>query len=551
MLKRTIFSYIVPVAAVAAFIGGGVGLAGRNTSSFNGDGYVLTAADESANGGVVETVGAAEPTSVYFSAGTKYRVQYPSTAVFKDIEGSKQKINFDSFIHYGDDSISALTSGVLVNMDDLGTGVVNHYGTDANVVLVSDGDGYYVENNGNQVSFTNFMWKLSDTRFLLSSPSLALTLPDGSSQKVSGYVEAEYVEDGVIRLTSHDASWMVVADGTAAEFSDGISYDFGDKIVKDSAGNNRMTFQELLLDADDNIKVQSAEEWVAPEFDFSVEDGKDGAAGEAGAAGAAGAAGETGAAGAEGEEGLEGKAGAMGEEGESGSDGRTGTSGSNGKGGDSGTNGGNGNNGNNGKLFDTETKYQAYFNITEYEMDAGSLTVTFTVTDEEPVLLADTGSISLYNPSGSKIEWTSPDGSLVYADEGKNLTFDGDATYKVQWNNLNPDTQYRLVISSGYELQNGTGTRDYINRTFYTDSTGLQLDKIEAKDDGFNMKVVRKNFATSTGMQVVISDGTRDVLVKTISSSDFVDGELELDSTSFVLADKSLKIQYLIYGKTG
>ena len=99
MLKRTIFSYIVPVAAVAAFIGGGVGLAGRNTSSFNGDGYVLTAADESANGGMVETVGAAEPTSVYFSAGTKYRVQYPATAVFKDIEGSKQKINFDSFIH--------------------------------------------------------------------------------------------------------------------------------------------------------------------------------------------------------------------------------------------------------------------------------------------------------------------------------------------------------------------------------------------------------------------------------------------------------------------
>lgn len=53
------------------------------------------------------------------------------------------------------------------------------------------------------------------------------------------------------------------------------------------------------------------------------------------------------------------------------------------------------------------------------------------------------------------------------------------------------------------------------------------------------MKVVRKNFATSTGMQVVISDGTRDVLVKTISSSDFVDGELELDSTLFDLADNS------------
>ena len=539
MLKRTIFSYIVPVAAVAAFIGGGVGLAGRNTSSFNGDGYVLTAADESANGGVVETVGAAEPTSVYFSAGTKYRVQYPSTAVFKDIEGSKQKINFDSFIHYGDDSISALTSGVLVNMDDLGTGVVNHYGTDANVVLVSDGDGYYVENNGNQVSFTNFMWKLSDTRFLLSSPSLALTLPDGSSQKVSGYVEAEYVEDGVIRLTSHDASWMVVADGTAAEFSDGISYDFGDKIVKDSAGNNRMTFQELLLDADDNIKVQSAEEWVAPEFDFSVEDGKDGAAGEAGAAGAAGAAGETGAAGAEGEEGLEGKAGAMGEEGESGSDGRTGTSGSNGKGGDSGTNGGNGNNGNNGKLFDTETKYQAYFNITEYEMDAGSLSVTFTVTDEDAVLSPESGKIVLQDPNGSAVEWTSPDGSLVYTQDA-NITFDGDATYKVQWNNLNPDTQYRLVISSGYELQNGNGTRDYINRTFYTDSTGLQLDKIEAADDGFTMKVTKKSFSTSSSMRVVISNSSgQDLLYKTISSSDFNDGKLELDSTLFDLADGS------------
>lgn len=66
MLKRTIFSYIVPVVAVAAFIGGGISLAGRNTSTFQGDGYVLTAADETMSAGSSQTDGPQEPVSVYY-----------------------------------------------------------------------------------------------------------------------------------------------------------------------------------------------------------------------------------------------------------------------------------------------------------------------------------------------------------------------------------------------------------------------------------------------------------------------------------------------------
>ena len=75
------------------------------------------------------------------------------------------------------------------------------------------------------------------------------------------------------------------------------------------------------------------------------------------------------------------------------------------------------------------------------------------------------------------------------------INFAADETYTVTCSNLSPDQEYRLVVKSAYLLKNITGSWDYINRTFYTDSSGLNLDKAYAKEDGFVVTLERMDYS--------------------------------------------------------
>lgn len=532
--KGLILVFLTALIAVAVFTGVGISIAGRNSQAFAGDGYILSS-EASGNEGANGTDGESAPGQLYFAAGTKYKNRYPESAVFKDIQGSRQTIAAQSFVHYADDSLSALTDGVVINIDDINTGIANHYGVKSGVVMAKDAGGYSVENNGNSIEFTNLMWKLSDTRFLVASDGMVLSLPDGSTKTISGALEAEYVEDGIVCLMDTENKWQVVSDGTSVTFSDGVAYDFGTKIIKDANGTDRMTFQELLLDADDNIRVQSAEEWKAPEFDFQVVDGQDGEKGKTGDQGITGVEGQEGETGAAGNDGTAGDDGQAGEDGDDGDDGDDGSTGGKGRSGSSGSNGAKGAQGSMGHLTNADTVPQASFTLTAFDLTAGTLDITFEVADEGPVL-PDTaedasGVIRLLDPQGNEMEWESTGSeSLVYSDNG-NLIFQDGSEYGISWKNLNPDTEYRLVVSSGYSLKNVQGKRDYINRTFYTDSTGLQLEKTYATETGFAMTLTKKDFSDVTGATVQILDSRGTVLLEAILNS-LGTGEIELDTSS-------------------
>ena len=516
--KSLLVIFLAAIAAAAAFTGVGVMLAGQQSRAFAGDGYILASEEAAKTSGEEETQ--TEPELLYFSTGTRYRSQFPDSAVFTDVQGSRQAVQHTSFVHYADESVSSLSDGVAVNMDDIGMGIVNHYGVSAGVVMMANGDGYTVENNGSQVNFRNMLWKLSDTALMLHSAPLTLHLPDGTSQTVDGYLEARYIEDGIVRLTEQTRQWQVVAEGTEAVFANGIVYDFGSQIVKDAQGVNRMTLQEVLLDADDNIQVQSAEEWVAPEFDFEVVDGQDGQSGEDGETGTDGAAGE------DGERGEDGESGEDGEDGEDGSDGSEGSTGSSGRSGAAGINAAPGSAGNAGTVIDKTTDAQAAFHITEFDMTAGSLSVVFDVVDDDGVLTEETGSIQLLDPNGNAIEWESTD---LSPDDNENsaLSFFGDSQYTITWNSLNPDTEYRLVVTSGYTLKDVNGKRDYINRTFYTDSSGIQLERYYTTEDSFGIRLTRKEFSQVQTLTLTISDAAGNLLLeKRISADEFANSSV-------------------------
>ncbi|MFR5600874.1 MAG: hypothetical protein ACLTKI_00255 [Lachnospiraceae bacterium] len=500
--RKLIIISVISILAIITFVGMGIFMSTSSSKTLAGDGYILS--------------GEAETDPYYFAAGTRIAGKYPDSMVFQDIEGETRRVGQESFVHYMDDSLSATTDGVLVNLDDVNSGIVNHYGIRPQVVLTAGNGGYSVENNDSEITFRNLLWKLSEERLLLSSQGATLTLPSGETVPVSGYLEAEYLEDGIVSLANAEQSWQVVSDGTYMTMDNGVRYDFGSKILSDAQGNSRMTFQEMLLDADDNIQVQSAQDWVPPEFDFTTIDGQQGQDGAEGQAGQAGQAGE---------QGEEGKAGEAGEDGDVGEEGGTGSRGSSGAGGG---NGASGANGADGSLTDKETMAQASFQITEFDLTAGSLQVVFTVTDDDGVLDGQQGSIHLYDSNGNDIEMQSDLGDL------SEVSFMGDMEYTVTCNNLNPDMEYRFVVNSGYVLKNISGTKDYINRTFYTDSSGLELEKLFATEGGFTMKLSRKEYSTAESARIsVLNDKGETVMVYEVGGDALADGTVELSTDAF------------------
>ena len=179
--KSLIVTTLLSVAALTGAVTTGVVRNRSMASSFEGDGYIVNVAE-------TEEGLTAEP--VYFSAGTKYKKTYPDEAVFKDIRGTKYTVDQDSFVHYQDGSMSAMTSGVVLNLDDVNGGLVNTYSFGAGTVLASNGTGFTAENNGTSIPFDNFVWKLSDDKYYVYSDDLKVETVNGM------------MEDGAVALAN-------------------------------------------------------------------------------------------------------------------------------------------------------------------------------------------------------------------------------------------------------------------------------------------------------------------------------------------------------------
>lgn len=478
--KSLIVTTLLSVAALAGTVTTGVVRNRSMASSFEGDGYIVN---------VAETEEGLTAKPVYFSAGTKYKKTYPDEAVFKDIRGTKYTVDQDSFVHYQDGSMSAMTSGVVLNLDDVNGGLVNTYSFDAGTVLASNGTGYTAENNGASIPFDNFVWKLSDDRYYVYSDNLQIETVNGTMEDMSGGVQVDYLEDGIIRLASENSAWQGIAAGAKAVTGDGATLSFDNKVITDAQGNDRMTLGEILMDADDNIKVQSAQDWVPPEFEFTAIDGENGQIGADGVAGQSGTNGDNGAAG---ENGEAGENGIDGEEGESGDDGDDGSDGSSGKNGSAGSNGKLGGDGANGSIPQNQATEQATISLSEFEVNTSTVSGTISVIDEDGVLEADTGAIKIIDLTSGDAKYAEVDG--MPADK---MTFQADTSYKFTFDELNADRKYRLVVSSEYSLSENSGTtsggsKDFINRTFYTDSTGITINLDSASTTGFAFTIDKK-----------------------------------------------------------
>lgn len=264
-MSRKIYIFIMAVVLLAGIGAAAFGIqksAGQQ-SSFWGDGYVLDT-ESGENGAIV-------PKPIYFTAGTRYKEVYPDHIRFKDMYGQSQEVSRHSFIHYADESISTFHQGVVLKLNELSSGLLNYYSLGSDSIMNRNGEGYLLDDQGMPLEFKDYIWKLEENKYLAASPSMKLILPDGTEETCSGFLELEYIDNGIVRLTGKEQAIQVLAMGSSLTLSDGTCINFETRsIEKDGQINLYLT--EMLLEegAGANIPVTPDKDRVlkVPTFDI-------------------------------------------------------------------------------------------------------------------------------------------------------------------------------------------------------------------------------------------------------------------------------------------
>lgn len=504
---------IIAIVLLSVLLGGGaVGyswhMGQTRASTFPGAGYVHIADPEQ------------EVKQLAFQGGAVWHRSLSDTVSFTDTQGVQQKISAMSFAHFDDRSLTALSRGVVVDLNDLDTArMTNYYALAPTVTFANTGSGYTLQNSSTELSLNDFLWKISEDKYMLVSQGMELNLSEEDAREIGDYVEITYVDEGVIQLQTVDNVWQTVSDVCFVNLNSGNVVDLALRHVRNENGEVLMDFSKMVVDSNSNIEVtplteelKNVKESVIPHFEITAKDGEDGEDGAIGAPGQSGAPGEAGAPGDPGENGESGEDGKQGAPGEAGENGAAGASGTNGA---AGAPGKAGEAGEDGKeppaAITTEVLSLPEFTLKDWTPTATGCQGTIMVQDKGRLLVSNGTLDKDGNTLNSRVYVVD---ALTGLEVGTNsytadsYTFDTTAGggYPFQFTGLAPDREYMLVVEAPLDTQTGSKgpyLRTFISKSFFTDSVGVYLEAEPSgtNDNGdseVNLKVHTQDYAAGT-----------------------------------------------------
>lgn len=513
---------LIAVALLAVLLGaGGITYSWRqeraHANTFAGGGYVHIADPET------------EEKKVAFQSGTAWRKGLNDTVSFEDVQGNQTAVSAESFAHYDDQSLSALTTGVVVDLNDVQTAqVTNHYAVSPQVSFQKSGDGYTLANTATELDFTDYIWKLGEDKYMLVSPQMSVHFSEGDVREAQDYVEVTYVEEGVVQLQTADNVWQTISGDCYADLDNGERVNFSLRNVQDSSGEVLMDFSKIILDSENNIEItpltedlENVKESVIPHFDITAEPGKNGESGAEGVSGEQGTQGEKGTKGDEGADGAQGDAGAAG------TNGAAGASGSNGSAGSPGAPGAEGAPGSSAEIDGTVLNFPT-FTLQDWTVSATTCSATIMVSDPgqmlEPNTTALAAQVYLVDVETNSVFKVEPnEGAFDFS------TLNGDG-YPMHFEGLLPDHSYRLVVDAPINTRaDGAQTylRNFISKTFYTDSVGVYLEAGSSTEHSVSLTVNKQPYSTAAMAVVKLYDsrsaaqsGTGWIATETVNLTD-------------------------------
>lgn len=524
MLKnKSLLVIFISVIATAVLVG--VFTFGRLSDSketFAADGFILAPSTEQF---VTDDVN----NQYYFSAGTKYLEAYGNKVVFKDTQGNEVTLDTEKFIHYLDGSLGALTKGVLLEADaELVDDQVVYYSVSKNTTIYRNGNTYTMTTLDTEMEMSHFIWKISDTTYLIAAPEIILHLSDDKEVTFPDYVQLEYVSEGIVRIIHQLGTYQTVSSEAFLSLSDDITLNLSGKTfyVNDEEG---VSLSSMVIGSEENIVLdEDKEELQMPTF--NVVNGANGAPGATGEDGDIGEEGEDGEDGENGEDGEDGNAGKIGNNGAEGKDGTEGNDGDSGEWGYDGEDGEDGRNADNyepsGIIAVNQLQAPTISMKTEnYKVGANSVSMHLEINDAN-ALLQDDLSCQIYNmATGETIELSKINRSNIEA--------------IIQSASLVPDTEYALIVSGKYSkdgttLPESVMEGDLFIKKFKTDSIGLSLEKVKVTEDSISFKTIFDGTSSIKTYQLIakyIDEGGVEQTVWTTTILQAPEGEETVERT--------------------
>ncbi|GEM_PF-5281468 len=265
-----------------------------------------------------------------FGEGSKYLLTKSNRVKLMTSDGETGMIPSSSFAVFDSGSSKSFSGAVLLDFNDLKSNFINNYYIPEGMVLNRSEDGYSVDATGGTITFGDNLFKVSDDKYLVQSPSLKVVFSENDIRPVSNFVQVNVTEDKIVCLLTDENLWTTISEDCYIETESGVKvYPITQKIEDDTY---KLSVAGLSVAADDNVILtqDQTRKQVVPKFIVDVQDGVDGAQGTAGTNGDSGASGSAGSQGTAGISGTQGSSGVEGSAGTSAAAGAAGATGANG-----------------------------------------------------------------------------------------------------------------------------------------------------------------------------------------------------------------------------
>lgn len=454
------------ITIVSGIVAGGIIVNNSSTGSFVNSGYILGEGND-------------DEKLLNFLEETAFSISQTGTVELKNESGTATTISSENFVHMTDDSIMALADGVLVDFADLSSNFINNYYISATLPITATGTAYTAATESGDIEFGDHLWKLSDNKYMIRSNSLSVYFSDEDIREVSGFIEVAITSDGIVQLLTEENEWFTISENCYIETESGVKINPVTQIIDD--GTYKISIAKLVVTAEDNIVLTEDElrRQIVPEITIETVDGEDGEEGGSGTNGT------------DGNLGTDGAEGTSGESGGAGEDGATGSSGN------SGVNGANGTKGLDSTVESSTNTALPTMTISEWKITETSLQASIEVGGGAEALEiasdAYDGYITITNvATGEVIACYETDSLYNIYDEaytGINFRTAVGVSFSTKDNPLEPNTEYKLSVNAYYTLNDVIYSREFIGRTFYTDSTGLQIAHTDSTEASVTIDV--------------------------------------------------------------
>ncbi len=439
----------------------------KNTREFIADGYILKPSEN-------EVVTTDVDEQYYFSQGTKYKEKYATKILFKDNAGEEVSLDVNEFIHYADGSLGSFTKGVLMGLKDITEEQFGYYSLTKNTILIKNNNTYEMKSRGESMEISEFIWKISDTDYMIVSPEVTLHINDSTDITLPEYAQIKYVDNGIVRIVHQQGTYQTVSADTFLRTEGGAELNL---VGKNFYVNGEPALSLDSMSIDDDSYIDLDENVDTPELripTFNVINGKDGTSGADGKSGEDGEEGVIGEDGKEGEEGVAGAEGLQGTEGGEGVNGVEGDTGIMGYDGDKGKDGKDAENaGQTGGVVAANLLARPTVTLNsanDYDVTASTANMQLKMDVSSGSLQQGTTTVTVYDRATMNPVYT--------LNSGATQNFESGAILDVNPTGLNPDTEYVLVVAGTYSPEEGTIVEgNLFTKIFKTDSLGIVLSK--------------------------------------------------------------------------